>query len=86
MVRNDVVFLDDLGKERASEDVATVIYELVDGLLTNERTLIASANLDVKEYAARYDDATRSRIREMCETWRLDGDDRRRTMRPRYRS
>ena len=81
-----VVFLDDLGKEHQSDDVATVLYELIDGLLIRERTLIVSTNLKKSDYERRYDDAVRSRIREMCLTWEVDGVDHRRQQRTRYRT
>lgn len=75
--RPKVVLLDDLGKERKTQDVESIIYELVDGLYGRRRTLICCSNLPGKEFVERYDDAVRSRLLGMCERFVIKGDDRR---------
>lgn len=67
------LFLDDMGKERSSEDTHTLMYELVDGMLTRRRTLIASTNLTDEEFYAQYDDATRDRLKAMCKRYLIEG-------------
>ena len=73
-----VVMLDDLGKERTSEDVAGILYETVDLLYVQRRTLIVATNLSEREMNRRYDEALLSRLAEMCETFEVGGPDRRR--------
>ncbi len=63
----DLVVLDDLGKERTTEDVAGIVYELVDAIYRSGARLIVASNLTPDEYAARYDEAVRSRIGGMCD-------------------
>lgn len=73
-----LVLLDDLGKERDSEDVQTLLYELIDGLYQRRRSVVISTNLSIEQYAERYDPAIRSRLKEMCNTLAVAGEDRRR--------
>ena len=72
---HDPVILDDLGKERASEDVAMILYELIDGIYRRGRTLIICSNTPGPEFAARYDGAVQSRIMGLCEKMVVRGDD-----------
>lgn len=74
----EVVVLDDLGKERSSEDIASIIYELVNAVYCSGRRLIVCSNLDAGAYKDRYDEAVASRIAGMCEIVAVTGDDRRR--------
>lgn len=72
-----VVLLDDLGKERKTQDVESIIYEIIDGLYRRRRTLICCSNLPGKEFVERYDDAVRSRLLAMSERFVIKGEDRR---------
>lgn len=72
---HDPVVLDDLGKERASEDVAMILYEIIDGLYRKGRTLIVCSNTRGPEFAARYDGALQSRIMGLCEKMVVRGED-----------
>ncbi len=81
VLRNRIVFVDDLGKERATEDTDTIMYELIDGMWTQGISMIGSTNLTLQEYDKQYEDAVRDRIRDMCvlthvgdESWRGGGD------------
>lgn len=73
-----VVLLDDLGKERVSPDVDTMLYELFHMLDLDRRTVVISSNLSLERYESDYDDATRSRIAGMCDILIVEGDDYRR--------
>jgi DNA replication protein DnaC len=83
---HEVVLLDDLGKEHASANVDSIIYELVDFLHVARVTLVVATNVPVTRddgyrgptLSERYDGAVRSRIRAMCERFVLKGEDRRR--------
>lgn len=75
----DLVVLDDLGKERTTEDVQTIVYELVDGIYSSGARLIVCSNLTPPEYKARYDEAVTSRIAGACEILAVRGADRRRS-------
>ena len=77
---HQVLFIDDLGKERATEDVDTIMYDLIDGLEIKRRAtprplLIASSNLSPDEYQRQYDSATRSRLEGMCLVFKIEGED-----------
>lgn len=75
--RHDVVILDDIGKEHTSPDVESIVYQLVDGIYSARRTLIASSNLPGGDFVERYDGAVLSRLGGMCEKIVIRGDDRR---------
>lgn len=75
----DLVVLDDLGKERTTEDVQTIVYELVDSVYSAGARLIVCSNLTPREYTARYDEAVTSRIAGACEILAVRGADRRRS-------
>lgn len=74
----EIIVLDDLGKEHRSENVESIIYELVDSIYRAGRKLIVCSNLTPEQYK-RYDEAVRSRIAGMCEIHTVGGKDWRRT-------
>jgi DNA replication protein DnaC len=74
---SEVVFLDDLGKERNSEDTASILFDLVDDLYVSRRSVIVSTNLTGAELRERYDDATLDRLRAMTELITIEGKSRR---------
>ena len=74
---NDIVILDDIGKEHRSSNVESIVYELVDGLYNARIPVIASSNLPGKDFVSRYDGAVLSRLGGMCEKLVIKGDDRR---------
>ncbi len=82
---HEVVLLDDLGKEHASTNVESIVYELVDALYTAGATLVVSTNVPATggdEYrgptlSGRYDEAVRSRLKAMCERFVVKGEDKR---------
>ena len=83
---HEVVLLDDLGKEHASTNVESIVYELFDALYVARATLIIATNVPAKKgegykgptLSERYDEAVRSRLRSMCERFVVKGEDRRR--------
>jgi len=84
---HEVVLLDDLGKEHASTNVESIVYELFDTLHVARVTLVAATNVPATRGEAyrgpilpeRYDEAVRSRLRAMCERFVVKGEDRRQT-------
>lgn len=77
VAKHEVVFFDDLGKERISEDVDLMLYELVDALYAKRRTLMVATNLKANELKSRYDDATISRLLHMTTIVDVSGSDNR---------
>lgn len=77
--RHDTVFIDDLGKERGSEDVETIMWELFDALYDRGCILICSSNFTMKQWNDAYDDAVKDRIRGMSTIVEVEGDSKRRT-------
>ena len=83
---HEVVLLDDLGKEHASTNVESIVYELVDALHVSRATLVVATNVPATKgegyrgptLSERYDEAVRSRLRAMCERFVVRGEDRRR--------
>ena len=80
------MLLDDLGKEHASPNVESIVYELFDALHAARVTLVAATNVPATReegyrgptLSDRYDEAVRSRLRAMCERFVVRGEDRRR--------
>lgn len=83
---HEVVLLDDFGKEHASTNVESIIYELFDAIHVARTTLVVATNVPVTKnetyrgstLSDRYDEAVRSRLRVMCERFIVKGEDRRR--------
>jgi DNA replication protein DnaC len=83
---HEVVLLDDLGKEHASTNVESIIYELFDVLHAARAITVVATNVPTTRgggyrgsvLSERYDGATRSRLRAMCERFVVAGEDRRR--------
>jgi DNA replication protein DnaC len=71
---SQAIFLDDLSKERNTEDVSTIWYELFDKLLRAGRTLICSTNLTLERLEERYDDGMVDRLRGMCALIAVEGE------------
>lgn len=82
---HEVVLLDDLGKEHASTNVESIVYELFDALYAARVTLVVATNVPAARgegyrgstLSERYDEAVRSRLRAMCERFAVKGEDRR---------
>jgi DNA replication protein DnaC len=72
-----LLVLDDLGAEKPSEWVEERLYCIVNDRYENELPLIATSNLSLTQLAQRIGARTASRLREMCDAYKLDGSDRR---------
>ncbi len=71
LYRCRVLMIDDLGKERASPGVASLLWEVLDKRLASNLSLILTTNFTGAELAARFGeqhlgDAIRRRISELC--------------------
>lgn len=74
---NRVVVLDDLGKEQDTPHTRTLVYELINDLYKQKRTLVVSTNLSLKELKTRYDSAVLSRFKALTNGLHVEGEDRR---------
>lgn len=72
-----VLILDDIGAERLTDFVAETFYLIINSRYNDMLPTIFTSNLPIGELAERISDRTASRIVEMCDIVRLDGDDRR---------
>lgn len=74
---NGVLLIDDLGAEKITDWVLETFYTLINTRYENKRTTILTSNYNVEEIAARLGDRIASRMVEMCDVMKLDGNDRR---------
>lgn len=74
----DLLIIDDLGKEYATENTITILYHIINKLSENYKPVIITTNLTSEELIKKYKDkgkAIVSRIAEMTEPVILTGDD-----------
>jgi DNA replication protein DnaC len=69
--------LDDLGTEKASEFSTLMIYLIINRRSTSGRPTVITSNLELGEIRERLSDRISSRIKGMCRTVRVFGNDRR---------
>lgn len=72
-----MLILDDIGAERMTDYVAEVFYLIINKRYNDMLPIIFTSNLSVGELAERVGDRTASRIIEMCDVVKLEGEDRR---------
>lgn len=72
-----LIVLDDIGAEKASEFVEEFFYLLINTRYENVHPMIFTSNLPLSALAERIGDRIVSRIKEMCEIVKIDGNDRR---------
>lgn len=72
-----VLYLDDLGTEKASDWATQTLYLLIDRRYSEIKRTIISSNLNLNQIAERIDDRISSRIAGMCEIIQMTGGDRR---------
>ena len=74
----DLLHLDDLGAERATEWVLEQLYAIVNARYEEERSLVITTNLDPEQLAEQLGPRIVSRIREICgDPVLLKGEDKR---------
>lgn len=64
-----LLILDDLGTEKATEWARQILYQIVDSRWIDDRPLIITSNLTLRELAERFDDRISSRIGGSCEVF-----------------
>ena len=72
-----ILALDDLGAERVSDWSIQMLYLLIDRRYREMRQTLISSNMSLSEIAESFDDRIASRISEMCQIVKFDGEDRR---------
>lgn len=77
LANRGLLIIDDLGAEKASEWVSETMFKIVDKRYREVLPTIITSNLDLGELSERLGDRISSRIAEMCEIIKLDGEDRR---------
>jgi len=73
-----LLFLDDLGAEKASEWTGEILYRVLDERYRQLRPTIVVSNVPPRELASAVGDRIASRLTEMCRTVVVKGADRRR--------
>lgn len=71
------MIIDDLGAEKVSDWVLETFYNLINTRYEKQLPTIFTSNYSLKQISERVGDRITSRIFEMCEIIKLDGDDRR---------
>lgn len=74
----DLLVIDDLGKEKASDNTSTVLYQIINRLYEDERPLVITTNYTSDVLAKRLGErgeAIVSRITEMCRPVVMQGGD-----------
>jgi len=73
----EILLLDDLGAEKATEWSSQILFLLMDRRYSNIKKTYISSNLSLKEISNHIDDRIASRISQMCDVKKLTGKDRR---------
>ena len=72
-----VLLIDDVGAEKISDWSRQIFYTLIDRRYVNMKPTITTSNLNMAEFAEKFDDRVASRIADMGEIITLSGKDRR---------
>jgi DNA replication protein DnaC len=72
-----VLFVDDIGAEKVTDWSRQIFYTLIDRRYVNMKSTIITSNLNMAEFAEKFDDRVASRIADMGEVITLKGKDRR---------
>lgn len=86
LINADLLFIDDIGKEKISEWTLETQYRLIDGRYSKNKATLIASNITEDEYLKRCVDeswkdrtgAIFSRIAGMCDVYEIDGPDYRR--------
>jgi DNA replication protein DnaC len=71
----ELLVIDDIGKEKSSEWSNSVLYRVINRRYENYKSTIITSNLSIKELEQAIGEATVSRIIEMCNGIKMDGED-----------
>lgn len=77
LINKEILFLDDLGSEKASEWVKEQLYIILNERYNWCRPVMFTTNLQIKEIGENYGDRFASRLVEMCEILKIESPDRR---------
>lgn len=77
MDEKGVIFLDDIGSEKLTEWVLERFYLIINKKYNDMLPIIFTSNYSIEDLAARVGDRIASRIVEMCDIIKTDGEDRR---------
>jgi len=78
LTKTDLVIIDDLGKEYATENTKTLLYQIINRLYEDEKLLIVTTNSTSQEIIKKYGDKGEpilSRLSEMCKPIQMSGED-----------
>ena len=70
-----LLIIDDLGKEKATEWSNNIIYTVINNRYENYKPTIVTTNLTIKELEQTIGEATVSRLIEMCDGVKVNGED-----------
>ena len=73
----NILGLDDLGAERVSDWSIQMLYLLIDRRYREMKKTYITSNLSLREISEKLDDRISSRLAEMCEVMKFQGEDRR---------
>ena len=66
IVANDIVCIDDIGKQKVSDWVREISCDLIDRCYIDKKTLLLTSNLSRPELGQVFDESIASRLIEMC--------------------
>jgi DNA replication protein DnaC len=72
-----ILILDDIGSEKTTDWVIETLGLIINRYYEMENYIFITSNLNLEELQQRYGDRIASRIAEMCEIIKLEGEDRR---------
>lgn len=64
-----LLILDDLGTEKTTEWARQILYQIVDSRWIDDKPLIITSNLTLRELAERFDDRISSRVAGLCDVF-----------------
>lgn len=77
MEEKEPLFLDDIGSEKLTDWVLERFYLIINRKYNDMLPVIFTSNYSIEDLAARVGDRIASRIVEMCDIIKIDGEDRR---------
>lgn len=77
VTHNEVIGIDDLGKEQDTENTRNIVYQLINDASMKEAVLLVSTNMTPFDLKGRYDSAVLSRMKAMTSGLHVEGKDMR---------